>query len=83
MFLVGLAVGELVSAYPLSGGVYQIISRITKLPWLAWQSGWWLVIAHTVATAAVGVSQMHVSRLLSSSLQKLREGIGQTEAGRR
>jgi len=56
VFLVGLAVGELVSAYPLSGGVYQITSRITKLPWLAWQSGWWLVIAHTVATAAVGVS---------------------------
>jgi RNA polymerase sigma-B factor len=27
---------------------------------------------------AVGVSQMHVSRLLTSSLQKLREGIGQT-----
>ena len=32
--------------------------------------------------AAVGVSQMHVSRLLSSSLQKLREGIGQTGSGR-
>jgi RNA polymerase sigma-B factor len=30
---------------------------------------------------AVGVSQMHVSRLLSSSLDKLREGIGQTEKG--
>jgi DNA-directed RNA polymerase specialized sigma subunit len=28
----------------------------------------------------VGVSQMHVSRLLSSSLQKLREGIGSTES---
>jgi RNA polymerase sigma-B factor len=28
---------------------------------------------------AVGVSQMHVSRLLSSSLEKLREGIGQTD----
>jgi RNA polymerase sigma-B factor len=28
--------------------------------------------------AAVGVSQMHVSRLLSASLQKLREGIGQS-----
>jgi DNA-directed RNA polymerase specialized sigma subunit len=28
----------------------------------------------------VGVSQMHVSRLLSSSLQKLREGIGRTES---
>ena len=33
--------------------------------------------------AAVGVSQMHVSRLLSSSLEKLREGIGQADAGRR
>ncbi len=31
--------------------------------------------------AAVGVSQMHVSRLLSSSLQKLREGIGQAGPG--
>jgi RNA polymerase sigma-B factor len=30
--------------------------------------------------AAVGVSQMHVSRLLSSSLEKLREGIGRTES---
>ena len=30
-----------------------------------------------------GVSQMHVSRLLSSSLQKLREGIGQTDSGPR
>ena len=29
---------------------------------------------------AVGVSQMHVSRLLSSSLQKLREGIGKSES---
>ena len=29
---------------------------------------------------AVGVSQMHVSRLLSSSLEKLREGIGRSEA---
>ncbi|MFI7067484.1 APC family permease [Kribbella sp. NPDC050124] len=56
VFLVGLAVGELVSAYPLSGGVYQIITRITRIRWLAWQSGWWLVIAHTVATAAVAVS---------------------------
>ena len=33
--------------------------------------------------AAVGVSQMHVSRLLSSSLQKLRDGIGQERTGRR
>lgn len=56
VLFVGLAVSELVSAFPLSGGVYQIISRITPARWLAWQSGWWLVIAHTVATAAVAVS---------------------------
>lgn len=56
VFFVGLAVSKLVSAYPLSGGVYQIISRISRFPLLAWQSGWWLVIAHTVATAAVSVS---------------------------
>lgn len=56
VFLVGLAVGELVSAFPLSGGVYQIINRLTGKTWLAWQGGWWLVIAHTVAVTAVGVA---------------------------
>lgn len=56
VFFVGLAVSKLVSAYPLCGGVYQITGRISRSPLLAWQSGWWLVIAHTVATAAVGVS---------------------------
>lgn len=56
MFLVGLAVAELVSAYPLSGGVYQIVNRLTGKTWLAWQGGWWLVIAHTVAVTAVAVA---------------------------
>ena len=56
VFFVGLALSELVSAYPLSGGVYQIIGRITRFRWLAWQTGWWLVIAHTVSVTAVGVS---------------------------
>ncbi|GAB3059324.1 amino acid permease [Intrasporangium mesophilum] len=56
VFAVGLAVAQLVSAYPLSGGVYQIVGRMTPYRTLAWQSGWWLVIAHTVATAAVAVS---------------------------
>jgi len=56
VFLVGLAVGELVSAFPLSGGVYQIINRLTGKTWLAWQGGWWLVIAHTVAVTAVAVA---------------------------
>ncbi|WPB88168.1 APC family permease [Streptomyces malaysiensis] len=56
VFFVGLAVAELVSAFPLSGGVYQIINRLTKARWLAWQGGWWLVIAHTIAVTAVAVA---------------------------
>ncbi|AQT83102.1 amino acid transporter [Mycolicibacterium litorale] len=59
VFGVGLAVAQLVSAFPLSGGVYQIISRLApKQQWLAWQGGWWLVIAHTVAVAALSVSMV-------------------------
>ncbi|WP_396912575.1 APC family permease [Mycolicibacterium sp.] len=56
VFTVGLAVAMLVSAYPLAGGVYQITGRITSKPWLAWQTGWWLLIAHTVAVTAMAVS---------------------------
>ena len=56
IFLVGLAVAELVSAYPLSGGAYQIVNRITRRPWLAWQSGWWMVIAHVVSLTAIAAS---------------------------
>ncbi len=56
VFTVGLAVAMLVSAYPLAGGVYQITGRITRKPWLAWQTGWWLLIAHTVAVTACSVS---------------------------
>jgi amino acid transporter len=56
VFVVGLAIAELVSAYPLAGGVYQINNRITKRPWIGWQSGWWLVIAHTVSLPAIAVA---------------------------
>jgi amino acid transporter len=56
VLFVGLAVAELVSAYPLSGGVYQIVNRLTKARWLGWQAGWWLVVAHTVAVTAVAVA---------------------------
>lgn len=56
VFTVGLAVAQLVSAYPLAGGVYQITGRITGRPWLAWQTGWLLVIAHAVSVTAVSVS---------------------------
>ena len=59
VFGVGLAVAQLVSAFPLSGGVYQIISRLApKQQWLAWQGGWWLVVAHTVAVSALSVSMV-------------------------
>ena len=53
---VGLAMAQLVSAYPLSGGVYQITNRLTHRPALGWQTGWLIVIAHTVAVTAIGVS---------------------------
>lgn len=59
VFGVGLAVAQLVSAFPLSGGVYQIISRLApRMQWLAWQGGWWLVVAHTVAVSALAVSMV-------------------------
>jgi amino acid transporter len=66
VFAVGLAVAELVSAYPLAGGVYQINSRILSQAKsrvlrrighpLSWQSGWWIVIAHTVSVATLSWS---------------------------
>jgi amino acid transporter len=68
VFAVGLAVAELVSAYPLAGGVYQINNRILSQAKsrfihrfghpVSWQSGWWIVIAHTVSTAAVAWSMV-------------------------
>ncbi len=68
VFAVGLAVAELVSAYPLAGGVYQINNRILSQARsrfvrrvghpLSWQSGWWIVIAHTVSVAAVAWSMV-------------------------
>jgi amino acid transporter len=53
--IVGLSMAELVSAYPLAGGAYQIARRLGR-PTLGWQMGWWLVIAHLAAMAANGVA---------------------------
>jgi amino acid transporter len=52
--LVGLSVAELISAYPLAGGAYQIINRITSHA-LAWQVGWWLGIGLLLAVSAEAV----------------------------
>jgi len=55
--VVWLSVAELISAYPVAGGAYQIINRITSRA-LAWQVGWWLAIGLLLAVAAeaVGIS---------------------------
>jgi len=52
--LVGLSIAELISAYPLAGGAYQIINRITNRA-LAWQVGWWLAIGLLLAVSAEAV----------------------------
>jgi amino acid transporter len=52
--LVGLSVAELISAYPVAGGAYQIINRITNRA-LAWQVGWWLAIGLLLAVSAEAV----------------------------
>lgn len=71
VFLIGLAVAELVSAYPLAGGVYQITNRILaqaktrflRAKWIGWQTGWLVVVAHTVSVAAVAyLSLPYVTR---------------------
>src|SRR5258708_32622033 len=62
--IVGLSIAEAVSAYPLAGGSYQIISRVLGgRSSLGWQIGWWLIIAHiaAVATEAYGISPFILS----------------------
>jgi amino acid transporter len=53
---VGLAIAQLVSAYPLTGGVYQIVARITGSPFLGWLTGWVVVVGHTVSLPAIAIS---------------------------
>ena len=53
--IVGLSIAELVSAYPIAGGGYQIVNRI-RGGVLAWQTGWLLVIALVVSVATNGVA---------------------------
>jgi amino acid transporter len=53
--IVGLSMAELVSAFPLAGGSYQIARKLGR-PVLGWQMGWWLVVAHLAAMAANAVA---------------------------
>jgi amino acid transporter len=54
--VVGLAVAELVSCYPLAGGVYQITNRLTRRPFAGFMNGWLMVIAHVASVPAIAVS---------------------------
>jgi amino acid transporter len=53
--LVGLAIAELVSCYPLAGGVYQIVNRVSHKPFWGFISGWFMVIAHVFSLPAIAV----------------------------
>jgi amino acid transporter len=54
---VGMSIAELVSVYPLAGGIYQIVSRLSSKV-LAWQVAWWYLVAFVAAVAveAVGLA---------------------------
>jgi len=53
--ILGAAIAQLVSAYPLAGGVYQIIARLSGQRALAWQTGWLVAVAHIVSLPQLGV----------------------------
>jgi amino acid transporter len=54
--VVGLAVAQLVSCYPLAGGVYQITNRLTRRPFAGFMNGWLMVVAHVASVPAIAVS---------------------------
>lgn len=67
--LIGVAIAQLVSAFPLSGGVYQIVTRLTGKTWLGWQTGWQIILAHTVAVTAIATSLApYVAKLFGMEL---------------
>src|SRR3954451_3760998 len=57
--VVAFCVAELTSAYPLAGGVYQVVTRQGGR-FLGWQVGWMMQIAHfaSVGLGAVGLTPL-------------------------
>src|SRR5690349_11698025 len=48
--LIAFCVAEACSSFPIAGGAYNIVSRLTgRLA--GWQTGWWLEIAHIVSVS--------------------------------
>jgi amino acid transporter len=73
---VGLSIAELVSAYPIAGGAYQIVNRIIGGV-LAWQTGWLLVIALVVSVAANGSAiGLYVSQIFNLGTLSTPESVG-------
>ncbi|WP_051791414.1 APC family permease [Amycolatopsis jejuensis] len=57
--VVAFCIAELCSAYPLAGGVYQVVTRQAG-KFLGWQVGWMIQIAHfaSVGLGAVGLTPL-------------------------
>ncbi|CDR17756.1 APC family permease [Streptomyces iranensis] len=57
--VVAFCIAELCSAYPLAGGVYQVVTRQAGR-FLGWQVGWMIQIAHfaSVGLGAVGLTPL-------------------------
>jgi amino acid transporter len=53
--ILGAVIAQLISIYPLAGGVYQIIGRLSGRRSLAWQAGWLIALAHIVSLPQVSV----------------------------
>lgn len=64
-----LSIGELVSAYPTSGGMYYVTKHVfppEKVPMAAWIIGWSNFLGQTAGVASVGYS---VSQMVGSISQ--------------
>ncbi len=53
--LVAVCIAEACSAYPVAGGAYNILTRISGRA-VGWQTGWWIVVAHIASITASLVS---------------------------
>jgi amino acid transporter len=53
--ILGAVIAQLVSAYPVAGGIYQVIGRLTGRKASAWQAGWMIAFAHIISLPQLAV----------------------------
>jgi amino acid transporter len=53
--ILGVVIAQLVSAYPVAGGIYQIIGRLTGRRGAGWQAGWLIAFAHIISLPQLAV----------------------------